>query len=305
MLQFEKYGRPMTTDRRELAEAFAALRLTASKIETDPDAAAKEIAEGLHPAAGQPWLKAGSWIAARLAGDEAIRYHRLGELALLEDYIALYRRDRSIPRAYRLPRAFERRILALADDWESVFTPEVAAMVVEGPAAADRFADTMSGRRARILPSLANELVAAVETAFQRGDVQRAGRLAAMAAELYPEDAEATGIQGVVLSLTGKQDEGFTLLRKSAALDARGYARAGNLRGIADFVGSEGMSEAAIVLLENTAAVHPDDARTHLALGDAYAAEGKTEQAKRAYERALALDPESEQARKGLGRIGE
>ena len=299
-LHYEKHGRAVTTDRRELAEAFAALRRTAAHVETNPEAAAKEIAEGIHPASGQPWLKAGSWIAAQLANRDSSRWYRFGELVFLEDWVDRYRRDRSIPRAWRFPAAFERRTVALSGAWENVLTPEVVAMVVEGAPAAERFAEVMAGREARILPSFANDLVAAVELSFQRGDVARARRLANTAAELYPEDAEATGIEGVVLSLTGEPAEGCAMLAKSARLDARGYGRASNLRSIADFLNGEEMIDEAIALLENAAAVHAGDAGVHLALGDAYAKKGLREKAKEAYEKALAIDPDSPEARERL-----
>ncbi|MGH9457588.1 MAG: serine hydrolase [Thermoanaerobaculia bacterium] len=301
-IYFDKYGRAMTTDRAELDAAFAAFRRAAAKIETDPDTAEEEIAGGIHPASGQPWVKVGSWIAARLADrDDPQRWYRLGELAFFEDYVERYRGGGGIPRAYRLPRSFERRVVSLSNAWEEVFTPEVAEMVVEGASAAERFAGLMEGRDVRILPSFANDLVAAVELHFELGNVERAGRLGRIAAELYPEDSSATGIQGVLLSLAGKQADGLALLAKSVSLDPRGYAHAGNLRDIAEYLADEEMVDAAIALLENAAAVHVDDVATHVALGDLYAETGLGEKARGAWEKALAIDPASEEAQKRLG----
>ncbi|MFN2442038.1 MAG: serine hydrolase [Thermoanaerobaculia bacterium] len=303
-LHYEKYGREATTDPGELRVAFAELRRLAAMVAENREDAFTAIGDALHPASSQPLLKAGSWIAARLASRDQSRYHRLGGLAFLEDYVALYRRDASIPRSYRLPRDFERRVLALSDAWEQVWTPEVAEMVVDGAPGAERFAASVEGKRApRVLPNFSGDLVVAVESSFQRGDSERAARFAHLAAELHPEDSESTGVNGVLLSLSGDRNEGLAMLTKSASLNSRGYARAANLRSIARFVHGTGMTDAALGLLQNAAVVHPRDAETHVAIGAVYAGKGMPAEARRAYETALEIDPGMEGAREGLKKL--
>ncbi len=301
---YEKYGRAATTNRAELTAAFGAIRRLAGMIAEGNAGAAVAIDDARQPSAGEPLMKAGSWMAARLAERDQARYYKLGELAFLEDYVALYRRDSSIPRAYRLPRDLEQRVVELSDAWEAIWTPEVAAMVTEGVDAAERFAASIEGTRPpRILPSFSGPLVAEVESSVQRDDRERAARLARLAATLYPEDAESTGIQGVILSIGGDREGGLAMLQKSVALNPRGYAQPGNLTNVARFVAGAGMADAAVVLLENAATVHPRDASTRAALGAVYASMKMPAEARRAYEAALAIDPESKEAREGLKAI--
>jgi len=74
-----------------------------------------------------------------------------------------------------------------------------------------------------------------------------------------------------------------------------------------DFVGYQclkmGHAEAAVRLLEQNVADHPNSARAHFGLGRAYQAAGKPEDAKVQYQRALAIDPKYQRAREALDAI--
>ncbi|HUP49199.1 MAG TPA: serine hydrolase [Thermoanaerobaculia bacterium] len=281
MLQYDRTGRPATSDRRELAAAFRAFNEAVAAIDRSPENAEKTIGEGTHPAAGQPALKAGSYIASRLLGRpgaDASLYHRGGELPFIRDYIRLYRSDRSIPRAYRFDRRFETRIEELAAAWERVWTAEAREIVASGTTDPARLRSLLrsAGTNARAVPDLTGRLVTGVETAFQRGDAPAALELARFAAETYPGHSESTGVYGVALTLTGKPAEGLGYLRRSASIRQNGYASAGNLRAIARYLAGQKMARQAIALLENAAAVHPEDAAVQKALAEAKKALGSS-----------------------------
>lgn len=83
-LYFEKHGRPMTTDRRELDRAFAYIRN--AMRQKDPVIARKLIEDGMHPASGQPIAVAGSWIVSQtgIEGTPAAVVARYGGTPRLE-----------------------------------------------------------------------------------------------------------------------------------------------------------------------------------------------------------------------------
>ncbi|HVR44363.1 MAG TPA: serine hydrolase [Thermoanaerobaculia bacterium] len=306
MMQYDRTGRPATTDRGELAAAFRAFNQAVAAIDRSPESAEKAIGEGTHPAAGQPALKVGSYLASRLlgrAGADASRYHRGGELPFIRDYIRLYRSDRSIPRAYRFERRFERRIEELASAWERVWTPEAEEILASGTTDPARIRSLLesAGARPRALPDLTGRLVVGVETAFQRGDAAGTLELARFAAEAYPEHSESTGVYGVTLTIIGERAEGLSYLRKSASIRANGYASGGSLRGIARYLAGQKMVSQAIALLENAAAVHPEDSAVQEALARTLAEGGEPVRARAAWERLLALDPDSKAAKEALG----
>lgn len=120
---YDRYGRAMTTDPRELAEAF---RYFHSSLTLEP----KMVAEGAHPAAGQPFVKVGSYIASVLAADRKDAMYRDGTLRFFADYAALARRP-------KLDDAVVERVRKWSDDWNRVWTPELRALTFYEPDALD------------------------------------------------------------------------------------------------------------------------------------------------------------------------
>jgi hypothetical protein len=120
---YDRYGRAMTTDPRELAEAFRYFR-TALK----PDA--KQIADGAQPVAGQPFVKVGSYIASVLAADRKDALYRDGTLRFFADYAA-------VARPHKLDKALVARVLKWNDEWSRVWTPELRALTFYEPDALD------------------------------------------------------------------------------------------------------------------------------------------------------------------------
>jgi hypothetical protein len=66
-----------------------------------------------------------------------------------------------------------------------------------------------------------------------------------------------------------------------------------------------GDRESAVALLEDNAAAHPKSSGAAFGLGRAYAASGRPEEARRAFQNAIALDPENRRAREALDALGK
>lgn len=258
----DRFGRAMTADRTELTEAFRYLNRAFDRGQKDVD---DLVRRGRHPAAGEPFTKAGSYIAARLAqsGSELERYHREGELAFFNDYIALYRRDRTIPQAYRFDAATERVIHRWNADWSRLWTDELKRLTVAGLAASpESIRPRLAG--SSIIPDYSRGLVGTAENAGQRGNFAEAMRVSTLALELYPHSEQTNGLAGVLAIINGEMDRGRALLKKSQQIDPRGYSNPRNLLNIAGVI----PKPAARALLTVAAELHPDSAEIQKKLAE-------------------------------------
>jgi CubicO group peptidase (beta-lactamase class C family) len=171
---YDRYGRAMTTDSRELAEAF---RYFQEALAPEP----KRVAEGGHPVAGQPFVKVGSYIASVLAAErkETIRkdaLYRDGALRFFTDYAAAARRP-------KLDDAVVARLRKWSEDWNRVWTQELRALTFYEPEAMDvleRHRDAITA--APLRPNFEGALIALAER-----EPANAKRALTLGAALYPD----------------------------------------------------------------------------------------------------------------------
>ena len=244
---FEKYGRPMTTDAGEIRRAFDFINKTYRSAASDPVAAQKAIADGIHPASGSPMIVAGSWIVSKIGKYDA----RAGALAAVSRYNA------SSPR-YRFDPPLARRINELATTWRDVWTDEAMRLIVDPPEAGAYVRALEAYRALRVAPNHAPRLVQSVETAFRRGDMTAAEANGRLAAEIYGQDDAATGAYGIVLAAKGDAAAAERWLRRSSEANPNGYASPRRLAAIAREMTRRGLPEAASTLLAAAQRVHPE-----------------------------------------------
>lgn len=245
LAHYRRHGRPMTSDRRELAKAF---RYFAEATEN-----ATLAGDGRHPVAGEPLTKVGSHIAAVLAkrGDLDV-YHREGALRFFADYA----RSGASP---KLERVFARKLPAWRDEWSRVWTPalqEVDLSNAAGLDVLDRHREALMA--ATLRPDFASELISLSEASARRGDIATAFRAANTGYELYPRSAGTNGVLGMLTMIAGDYDKAKALLAASAALDPKGYARPENLLAIANTLARGPMKLAAISILQAGREIHPE-----------------------------------------------
>ena len=166
---YDRYGRAMTTDSRELAEAF---RYFQEALAPEP----KRVAEGGHPVAGQPFAKVGSYIASVLAAERKEALYRDGALRFFTDYVAVGRRP-------RLDDAVVARVRKWSEDWNRVWTPELSALTFYEPDALDvleRHREAIT--TAPLRPNFERALIALAER-----EPANAKRTLTLGAALYPD----------------------------------------------------------------------------------------------------------------------
>ncbi len=116
---YDRYGKPMTTNRKELDEAFRYFQAALAGN-------AKQIAQGAHPAAGQPFVKVGSYMASVLAADRKDALYRDGVLRFFADYAATARQ-------HKLDPALATRVQQWNDEWSRVYTPDLRSLTFHEP----------------------------------------------------------------------------------------------------------------------------------------------------------------------------
>ncbi|HEX6084803.1 MAG TPA: serine hydrolase [Thermoanaerobaculia bacterium] len=239
---YERHGKPMTTDKRELANAFAYFK----RAQNDAILAA----DGSQPVAGEPLTKVGSYLASLLGAKNADLdvYHREGALRFFADST--------------FDRAFARRAGQWLQEWNRVWTPELQALDLSseaGLAVLERNRELLAG--ATLKPDFSRQVVSLAERAARRGDVDAAMRAANLGYALYPRSPGVNGILGILTLMSGDAARAKTFLATSLTIDPRDYARADNLLNIANILERGATKESASALRRIAAELHPNDGR--------------------------------------------
>jgi hypothetical protein len=230
---YDRYGKATATDRKALADAFAALNGTA---------------EG-KPVTREQLIAAGSHVAQTLAPADVGKYHRDGALAFFNDY-------RGSP---KLSAPMTRLIAQWTADWKrTAAIADIATLAREAP----------SLSTATVIPDFSGELVATGQQNALRGNIPEALRLAKLAASLYPDADGPNGLLGMLLILTGDAAAGEQAVRRSAAINPNGYFGPVNVLRVTSFLANGPAKPAAIRILTIAADVYPQDAAVAKALAD-------------------------------------
>lgn len=242
---FDRHGKPMTTEAREIHDAFAYFRRASADLSL--------AADGAQPLSGEPLTKLGSHMASALAARRDLEvYHREGPLRFFADYMASGAQP-------RFGRTFGRDVTAWREEWNRVWTPELRAAAVSPEstlAMLERNREQFDA--ATLKPDFSRSLVALAERMAQRGNLEEALPKASLIHQIYPRSAGANGLLGVLTLLNGDRARAKSLLATSIAIDPRDYARPDNLLNIANFL-ARGQSKAgAISLLEVATELHPN-----------------------------------------------
>ena len=253
---FERHGRPVTSDPRQLADAFAYFR----RAQTS----AALAADGVHPVSGEPLTKLGSYMASVLAAKHDLDvYHREGALRFFADYTA------AAPPRRNFDRTFARNVRTWLDEWNRVWTPELQNADFSSEAGLElleRNRDLLNG--ATLKPDFSRAVVNLAERAAGRGDIAAATRTVNLAYSLYPRSPAANGLLGVLTLINGDRARAKALLTTSLAIDPRDYARPDNLLNVANILSRGPTRPSAIALLELASELHPTDPRLRTRLDE-------------------------------------
>jgi CubicO group peptidase (beta-lactamase class C family) len=230
---YDRYGKAMTTDRKALADAFAALNGTA---------------EGKQ-ATREQLVIAGSHVAQSLASRDVESYHRHGAFTFFDDYTG----------TPKVSASMKRLVSQWNADWKRT------SSIADATALAAQAASLSS---ATVIPDFSGQLVSTGQHSAMRGNIPESMRIAKLAYDLYPDSDGANGLLGMLLILTGDVAGGEQAVRRSAALNPNGYFGPENVLRVAAFLANGPAKPAAIKILSIAAGLYPQNEAVAKALAD-------------------------------------
>ncbi len=194
---FDRYGGSVTAETDELASAFEYFNeaLNRGQFEKDFEAAVRKKDDGIHPVAGMPMIKVGSYVTAKLVekyGAERLAHYRLeGALPFFRDYIELCGEDETIPERFRLSDETCEMVTEWAESWDETWTEEVRGIALQHNSdlegAAQRFKEIFTG--AEIYPRFNGQLNRYAYYLKSRDKLDEGLAVLHIAANLYPSNA--------------------------------------------------------------------------------------------------------------------
>ena len=306
-IYFEQHRRPLTSDPKELAEAFAFFNAASAREAARADFAgvSQRVRDARHPAGNLALVKLGSYVSARLrekGGAEGFhKYYVAGALPFFADYVRLYKSDASIPKSLRFAPEFERQLARWEADWARTWNDHTRRLTMtretDFDAVGARLRKEFAG--AEVYPDFTGDI-----QPIQQGLV--ALKAHKLGVELYPHSDELLFNWGYFIILTELSPEGRAALKEVAGEYERplAYFRrahesnpAGVMR-VKTFLDIGGrwltrpqLTDAGIEYIGAAVALYPKDAAAREMLGDFLARKGRAAEAAEHYRQAYALDP--------------
>ncbi len=197
MSYFERYGKAFTENKKEMEDSFSFFKKITDRelIAKNPVGTRREILDGVHPKAGQPFQKLGSFMAYKLKnkfGEKRIEhYYKYGTIAFFSDYINLEREDGSLPPEYKFKEDFEKKVKNWEADWLRTLNDYTRTLFIgafsEPEELKKNLRKNFSG--AKIYPDFSLQLWESVRRLYLNGRYEKAIELAKLSKELYPESS--------------------------------------------------------------------------------------------------------------------
>ena len=306
-LHFEEHHAPLTSDAKELADAFAFFNANASReaARADLGGVSKRIRDARHPLGGVQLIKLGSYMAAKLKERNGAagldRYHASGAIPFFADYVRLYKSDPKIPKALHFTPEFEKLVARWDADWSRTWN-DFTRHVTIGP---DTDFDAVGAR-------LRKEFAGAEVYPDFTGAIQPIqGGLAGLKAtklgvDLYPQSDELLFNWAYFIILTERSPEGRAALKQIAGDYERPavyFRRAyeSNPVGVMSaktfldlggrWLGRPQFTDAGVEFVGAGVQLHPKDAALRLLLGDFLVLKGRLDSAAENYRAAYNIDP--------------
>ncbi len=197
MSYFERYGKALTESKKEMEDSFSFFRKITDRdlIAKNPVRARREILDGVHPKAGQPFQKLGSFMAYKLKnkfGEKRIEhYYKYGAIAFFSDYINLEREDGSLPPEYKFKEDFEKKVKSWEADWLRTLNDYTRTLFIGAFSEPEELKKNLRKNLygAKIYPDFSFQIWESVRRLYLNGRYEKAIELAKLSKELYPESS--------------------------------------------------------------------------------------------------------------------
>jgi CubicO group peptidase (beta-lactamase class C family) len=305
-IYFEQHRRPLTSDPKELAEAFASFNAATARAAARADFAgvSKRVRDARHPVGNLALVKLGSYVSSRLrekgGADSFRKYYVSGAIPFFNDYVRLYKSDPSIPKSLRLTPEFERQLARWDADWARTWNDYTRRLSItrdtDFDAVGARLRKEFAG--AEVYPDFTND-IQPIQTGIAAIKAPKLG------VDLYPHSDELLFNLGHFITLFELSPEGRAALkqalgeyerplayfRRAYEANPDGVMRAKTFLDIgASWLKRPQMTDAGIEYIGAAVALHPRDAALRQMLGDFHARKGQTDKAAENYRAAYTID---------------
>lgn len=185
----------------------------------------KKTTAGIHPSAGQPFTRLGSYMASVLKeslGEEKFRSSRKnGPIAFFGDYMRVVKTRPGQKKFASFTRALERQVADWEKDWNRTYTEYVRRLAITP---ATNF-DEVGGALKKIFSGAAftrdfsEEFGAASRYYLERGNADKALSILSLDRELYPSSAFPYAALGATYLWTGNLEAARENYKKAVDLD--------------------------------------------------------------------------------------
>jgi CubicO group peptidase (beta-lactamase class C family) len=192
--QYLWHDRPLAASEKDLKEAFDFFNQNVDPAAARRNAwmAKNNIQAGVHPAAGQPFTKVGSFMAAELDNalgrERLLEYHKTGPLAFFRDYLSIARNSPSIEVEYMFSSRFRQLLTRWEKDWTNAVTDDTRLMQISFGADFAELSRRLNQAfsRTSLYPDFHEDLIRVAQFHLKNHTDQQAFSFLALAHELYP-----------------------------------------------------------------------------------------------------------------------
>ena len=311
LVYFEKTQKPLTINLAELTAAFSYFNknINRTALEADFKNASEKIRDGRHPVAGQPFVKIGSFMATTLqekfGAAQLDAYRQVGPIPFFADYIAAYKKDAKIPKAFRFNAPVEKLIAQWQQDWQKTWNQETRNLTITPASDFDALAAQLKPMfaDAQVYPSFVNGFFNSIEQLARRGEREKTLKAGKLGIELYPDSDALNAYYGIAQVFFGNVENGRGFIKKASTINPNGLASASGLNRMAYDLAGVGQVDAGMAILQIAVELYPKAANLYDSIGEFYLKKGQKEMAIEFYNKALQVDPNLESAKKMLEKI--
>lgn len=300
---FDRYGRPLTTDRKELTEAFEYFQdaIHRDSLASNYKKFARKIQDVRHPIAKQAFVKIGSYLAMKLKekfGQQGLeKYHQMGAITFFNDYLSIS----NLADEFNFSNQLKKTITDWNQDWEKTcndFTRRLVITPLSDFAQIDRQVKKIFSN-AKIYPDFSPDLATATTYFYLNGNPEKALKTAQFVSEIYPNSPLSYVSLANAFICVGKRDEAIKSYKKALEINPEHLSiTAGRLNQYATELVSRGQLDKAEQLLNIAIELYPKEPIFYNSIAEIYLRRGKVY-----FEKSLKIDPNYEPARNRLKEI--
>ncbi|RKY83587.1 hypothetical protein DRQ09_09840, partial [candidate division KSB1 bacterium] len=304
---FDRYKKPLSKDRKELADAFAYFNKYVNKdmLQSSYRKTMQKIRDGRHPVSGQKFVKLGSYIAIILNENYGAQridtYHKMGPIFFFRDYIEFYKNNPNSPDELKFSEEFEKIVEQWYKDWKKTCNEYILAVHIapysDINTIGKKLKKTFEG--SKIYPNFSRTIASTVRYFYLNDNYEKAAKTANLNIELYPELAIPYVSLANTYICAGKYDEALRMYKKAKNIKPDDPSITPNsIYRYAYELGSYGKLDEAKKILEIGLKLYPEEARFYDGIAEIY-----LKMAEKFYKKALKANPMYEHAREMLKKI--